>query len=66
MALWPVEDEMTREFMRKLYAERFGRHATTANAVWNAERALLKERRASGKETHPWYWAGFVGAGTWQ
>ena len=66
MALWPVEDEVTREFMRKLYAERFGRHATTANAVWNAERELLKERRASGKETHPWYWAGFVGAGTWQ
>jgi CHAT domain-containing protein len=66
MALWPVDDQVTREFMRNLYAERFGRHATTADSVWNAARELLKERQAAGKPTHPWYWAGFVGAGAWQ
>ncbi|MGD0732842.1 MAG: CHAT domain-containing tetratricopeptide repeat protein [Terracidiphilus sp.] len=65
MALWPVDDTVTREFMRGLYAERFGRRATTADAVWNADRRLLKERQAEGKSTHPWYWAGFVGAGAW-
>lgn len=66
MALWPVDDEVTREFMRGLYAERFGRHATTADAIWNASRQLLKERQLAGKSTHPWYWAGFVGAGGWE
>jgi CHAT domain-containing protein len=66
MTLWPVDDAVTREFMRKLYAERFGRGASTANAAWNAARKLLQERRAAGKSTHPWYWAGFVGAGDWR
>jgi CHAT domain-containing protein len=66
MALWPVDDEVTREFMRGLYAERFGRHATTADAVWNSARKMLKERQAAGQSTHPWYWAGFVGAGEWE
>ena len=65
MALWPVDDEVTRHFMHVLYAERFGAHATTADAVWNSARKLLLERRAAGKSTHPWYWAGFVGAGGW-
>jgi CHAT domain-containing protein len=66
MALWPVDDQVTREFMRGLYTERFGRHATTADSVWNASRQLLKERQLAGKSTHPWYWAGFVGAGGWE
>jgi CHAT domain-containing protein len=66
MALWPIDDQITREFMRGLYAERFGRRATTADAVWNATRKQLKDRRAAGKSTHPWYWAGFVGAGSWE
>ncbi len=66
MSLWPVDDETTREFMRDLYAERFGRRATTADAVWLAARRQLKERQAAGKSTHPWYWAGFIAAGGWQ
>ena len=66
MALWPVDDQVTREFMNDLYAARFGQHATTADAVWTAARALLKTRQAAGKSTQPWYWAGFVGAGGWQ
>jgi CHAT domain-containing protein len=66
MTLWPVDDEVSRRFMHELYAERLERHATTADAVWNASRKLLEERRAAGKSTHPWYWTGFVGSGGWQ
>jgi len=66
MALWPIDDQVTREFMRGLYAERFGRRATTADAVWNAARKQFKDRRAAGKSSHPWYWAGFVGSGGWE
>lgn len=66
MALWPVDDQVTREFMSGLYDARFGQHATTADAVWRAARTLLKSRQAAGKSTQPWYWAGFVGAGGWQ
>jgi CHAT domain-containing protein len=66
MTLWPVDDDATQRYMHVLYAERFGAHASTADAVWNAARKVLQERRAAGKSTHPWYWAGFVGAGGWQ
>jgi CHAT domain-containing protein/tetratricopeptide (TPR) repeat protein len=66
MTLWPVDDEIARRFMRSLYAERFARHLTSADAAWLATRSLLAERRAAGKSTHPWYWAGFVASGAWQ
>jgi len=66
MTLWPVDDDVTRQFMHELYAQRLGRHTTTADAVWNSSRKLLVERRAAGKSTHPWYWAGFIGSGGWE
>jgi CHAT domain-containing protein len=66
MALWPVDDAATRTFMHALYEERFGRRENTADAVWDASRGILAQRRAAGKSTHPWYWASFVGAGNWQ
>ena len=66
MTLWPVNDQLTRNYMSNLYAERIQRHASTANAAWNASRQLLLARRAAGESTHPWYWAGFVGAGALQ
>jgi len=66
MTLWPVDDEVTRHFMHELYAERFGQHASTADAMWHSARKLLLERRAAGESTHPWYWAGFVGSGGWE
>jgi CHAT domain-containing protein len=64
MALWPVDDAATRVFMRALYAERYRHHAGSADAVWNASRKILAQRRTAGKSTHPWYWASFVGAGS--
>ena len=66
MTLWPVEDEVARRYMRVLYTERFARHMTSADAAWRATGSLLAERRAAGKSTHPWYWAGFVASGAWQ
>ena len=66
MTLWPVDDDAARQFVHQLYAERLGRHSTTADAVWNSSRKLLLERRAEGKSTHPWYWAGFVASGGWE
>jgi CHAT domain-containing protein/tetratricopeptide (TPR) repeat protein len=66
LTLWPVDDSMSRRYMHELYLQRFGRHATTADAVWNASRKLLANRRAAGESTHPWYWAGFVGSGGWE
>jgi CHAT domain-containing protein len=65
MALWPVDDTTTRLYMHELYAQRLERHASTADAVWNASRVLLLKRRAAGKSTHPWHWAGFIGSGAW-
>ena len=66
MTLWPVDDDMSRRFMHELYTQRFTDRASTADAVWNSARKLLLERRAAGKSTHPWYWAGFVGSGGWE
>jgi len=66
MTLWPVNDTLTRNYMANLYAERIQRHAATATATWNSSRQLLLARRAAGQSTHPWYWAGFVGAGALQ
>jgi len=66
MTLWPVDDDAARQFMHELYTERLGHHASTADAVWNSSRAMLVARRAAGKSTHPWYWAGFVGSGAWE
>jgi CHAT domain-containing protein len=66
MSLWPVGDEVTQRFMSELYKQRLSEHATTADALWTSARKLLKEQRAAGKSTHPWYWAGFVGSGGWE
>ena len=66
MTLWPVDDGVTQQFMHELYAQRLGRHASTADAVWSAARNVLLQRRAAGKSTNPWYWAGFVGSGGWE
>ncbi len=66
ISLWSVDDDLTRQFMHELYAQRLGLHASTADSMWNAERKLLLARRAAGKSTHPWYWAGFVAFGAWE
>lgn len=66
MSLWSVEDEATRQWMRALYEGRLQRHLDTADAVREAALSVLRERRAKGLSTHPFYWAAFVAAGDWR
>jgi len=61
-SLWEVEDDSTRAWMRHLYQQRLA-GASTAEAVRNASRAMLKGVRESGLPAHPYYWAGFVAVG---
>jgi CHAT domain-containing protein len=66
MSLWSVEDEAARRWMEVLYGERLSRHQDTAEAVRAATLAVLRERRAKGQSTHPFYWGAFVAAGDWR
>jgi CHAT domain-containing protein len=66
MALWPIDDELTRRYVRALYREHLELHRSTADSAWLAARTMLAERRAAGQSTHPWYWAGMVASGAWQ
>jgi CHAT domain-containing protein/tetratricopeptide (TPR) repeat protein len=65
MSLWAVDDQATRSWMRALYDGRLNRQLNTADAVRDASLSMLRERRAAGKSTHPFYWAAFVAAGDW-
>lgn len=65
-SLWPVEDESSRRWMKALYEGRLSRGLSTAEAVHEASLAVLRERRAAGQSTHPFFWAGFVAAGDWR
>ena len=66
MSLWSVEDQATRAWMRALYEGRFQRKLSTADAVHQASLAVLRDRRAKGQSTHPFFWAAFVAAGDWR
>ena len=66
VSLWAVEDEPVRQWMAELYGNRFGKGHSTAESVRAASRAILKERRRKGLDTHPFHWAGFVATGDWR
>ena len=66
MSLWSVDDQATRLWMRALYERRLGNRMSTADAVRAASLTVLLDRRASGRSTHPFYWAAFVAAGDWR
>jgi CHAT domain-containing protein/tetratricopeptide (TPR) repeat protein len=63
MSLWPVDDEMTREWMLSMYHTRLAEGKETALAVRLANREILKQRRSRKLSTHPFYWAAFIAAG---
>jgi CHAT domain-containing protein/tetratricopeptide (TPR) repeat protein len=65
MSLWSVEDQATSVWMRTLYEGRLEQKLDTAEAVRHASLTVLRERRARGQSTHPFYWAAFVAAGDW-
>ena len=66
LSLWPVEDQMSRDWMRQLYRARLILGLTTIDAVHQANLDALRQRRERGQSTHPFYWAGFVAAGDWR
>ena len=66
MSLWPVDDEVTRAWMRELYTNRFIKGMSTIDSVHEASLVLLNERREKGLSTHPFYWAGFIASGDWR
>jgi CHAT domain-containing protein len=66
MSLWSVEDQSTRQWMTTLYKGRLIKKLSTADAVREASLAVLRQRRAKGLSTHPFYWAGFVASGDWR
>jgi CHAT domain-containing protein len=66
MSLWPVDDDVTRDWMSQLYRHRFMDGLSTIEAVHHTNLDLLAARRTAGESTHPFYWAGFVAAGDWR
>jgi tetratricopeptide (TPR) repeat protein len=66
MSLWSVEDRASRAWMRALYEGRLRDGLSTTDAVREASRAVLRDRRAKKLGTHPFFWAGFVAAGDWR
>ncbi len=64
-SLWAVPDDATERWMDALYAARFAHRRGAAEAVRDAQRAVLRARRGAGESDHPYYWAAFVAAGDW-
>jgi CHAT domain-containing protein len=65
-SLWPVDDAATLDWMRRFYRERLERGASTAEALRNSQREVLRVRRSRGLDTHPSHWAAFVASGDWR
>lgn len=66
MSLWSVDDTSTREWMRAFYGGWLRDDLSKSEAVRAASLAVLKERRARGESSHPFYWGAFVAAGGWR
>jgi CHAT domain-containing protein/Tfp pilus assembly protein PilF len=65
MSLWAVGDLPTRQWMEALYEARLERALGTAECIHQASLRILSDRRRENLSVHPFYWAGFVGAGQW-
>jgi CHAT domain-containing protein len=65
-SLWPVNDRAARRWMRSLYEAHLRDGRPTDDAVREATRRLLAERRAAGADTNPATWAAFVAVGDWR
>ncbi len=59
--LWSVQDDSTSEFMVKFYQELTQTQGSKAEAIRQAQLALLKKP----KYQHPFYWAPFILVGNW-
>lgn len=62
MALWKVPDKSTRELMKRFY-EKYLEGKPPARALLEAQREMIAEERASGKDPDPFLWGAFVCSG---
>ena len=60
-SLWSVNDQATTKLMSQLYQELVIEHQEKAQAIRNAQLALLKDPNYQ----HPYYWSSFVLVGNW-
>lgn len=60
MSLWPVNDDVTQQWMTALYEARWKKQLNAPRAVAAASRQTLEDRRQEGKDTHPYFWAPFI------
>ena len=65
-SLWPVEDEVSLQWMKELYKALFRKGLDVAESVYEASLVLLRKQRRGRESTHPFYWAGFIASGDWQ
>jgi CHAT domain-containing protein len=66
MSLWAVDDSASLEWMEALYRARLVDRLDTADAARAASVATIRQRRMTGRSTHPFYWAAFVASGDWR
>ena len=66
MSLWAVEDGAARHWMEALYRARLVDRMDTADSVRQASLTVIRERRAAGQSTQPFFWAAFVASGDWR
>ncbi len=64
--LWPVEDMATSAWMAAFYEANLDRGLESAWALREAGLSVLRQRRARGEDTHPFYWGAFIGSGDWK
>ena len=60
-SLWAVSDKATIFLMTRFYEELYQGNITKAEALRNAQQALIKE----DKFAHPYFWSAFILLGNW-
>jgi CHAT domain-containing protein len=61
---WAVGDRSAREWMAALYRARGSGVHSAAAAARAAALEVLAARRATGRSTHPFWWAAFEASGS--
>ncbi len=65
-SLWSVEDQATRRWMNAFYTACVTQGLDPIRSVRQASLSVLNERRAEGKDAHPFYWGAFIASGDWR
>ena len=63
LGLWPVRDDLAREWMHNFHTRYLTEGVRPEVAARDAGRAVLQARRSRGEGGHPFAWAGFIATG---